>query len=92
MKDETLEFLKLILHDDKNSFYRIAVRKNGKMKNSYYNKMELLRNDIEFADKDTYISINGFCVKCGKRRFSRQINGVFVDLDCHDICGFSTLI
>lgn len=90
MKDETLEFLKLILHDDKNSFYRIAVRKNGKMKNSYYNKMELLRNDIEFDDKDTYISINGFCIKCGKRRFSRQINGVFVDLDCHDICGLST--
>jgi len=77
------KFFRILLHDDRSSFYILSTDATGEWSDSAF-KADALANYEFNLVSNYYITHNGFT---GKRRLSvrtRQLNSLFFDLDCHE--------
>jgi len=78
------KFFRILLHDDRNSFYVISTDDGGSWTDIALRSDAIAHYPFNLVS-NYYITHNGFT---GKRRLSvrtRQLNALFFDLDCHDV-------
>ena len=88
-----IDFLKTLLHDDRNSRYATPCKtKNGWRNGRALQKDALLAKYTHGRygrGDDQYISVCGFSGCERAEIHARQVNALFIDIDCHDKAGAS---
>lgn len=86
---QTNEFLSTVLQDDRDSIYFVGVKSGERFKEFKAKKANLVETITSCEGENIYVCINGFTSAMGARDRNnlRQINGIFVDVDCHDMEG-----
>ncbi|MGN0073532.1 MAG: hypothetical protein ACI36W_07075, partial [Coriobacteriales bacterium] len=81
-EEERDAFFRILLHDDRNSYYVLSSDESGA-----WTDTPLKRNQLPFQRFDSssnyYITHNGFSDRRRKLESTRQVNALFYDLDCH---------
>ena len=80
--DDIEKFVSMIMHDDHDSNYFICHYENGAMHSLRTSREEF--NIEQVHEKDCYFSLNGFSGFHRRANECRQINGIVIDLDCHE--------
>ena len=81
-KEDIEKFISMIMHDDHDSNYFICNYEKGAMHSLRTSREEF--NVEQVHEKDCYFSLNGFSGFHRKSNECRQINGIVIDLDCHE--------
>ena len=81
-ESERETFFRILMHDDRNSYYVLSTCVNGSWSEAAYKKSQLPFVPLgEFVA--SYVTHNGFVGKRRKTEEVRQLNTLFFDLDCH---------
>lgn len=76
-------FFRILLHDDRNSFYFVSTDASGIWTEKSVRKHQLAILPLSLK-ANYYFSRNGFNGSRRKVERARQLNALFFDLDCHD--------
>lgn len=86
-ESERDRFLRILLHDDRNSFYVLSSDASGAWVDTALRRSQLSYQRFN-STSSYYITHNGFSDKRRKLESTRQINALFYDLDCHSASAF----
>lgn len=75
-------FFRILLHDDRSSFYVLSSDESGAWADTPVKRSQLPYQRFDSAS-NYYITHNGFADRRRKLESTRQINALFFDLDCH---------
>ena len=81
-ENERVTFMRLLTHDDRNSYYVMASASGGTWAEAAYKASALPYVSLN-ENASCYVTHNGFTRKQRKLDQTRQINALFFDLDCH---------
>lgn len=79
--------MRILLHDDRNSFYVLSSDASGAWVDTAVRGSQLAYQRFD-STHSYYITHNGFSDKRRKLESTRQINALFYDLDCHSASAF----
>ena len=80
------KFFRILLHDDRSSYYIISTDAGGKWFDAAYKSSGILAYPFNPVS-NYYITHNGFSGKRRQTNRTRQLNSLFFDLDCHGAQG-----
>ena len=81
-EEEQDTFFRILLHDDRSSFYVLSSDESGTWADTPVKRAQLPYQRFDSAS-NYYITHNGFADRRRKLESTRQINALFFDLDCH---------
>ncbi len=88
-KNQTQKFVDCLYHDDRDSVYFVGAKTVGGFCESKFRKNEIVNRIDEINANSIYLSVNSFTSRFAKRTADnlRQVNAIFVDVDCHEYEG-----
>lgn len=91
-KEEATKFIRIVHHDDRNSFYFVGTKIGDGFSERACDQEHLLAEIAKSAanpESNTYVTINAFVSPRGGRKTAnaRQIDGAFIDIDAHELIG-----
>lgn len=88
-RTEVERFIQVLHGDDRDSFIFVGTKNGEKFTETKVSKAELVDTICSLSAENTYVSINGFARLRGGRGKDnlRQLNGIFIDIDAHDLEG-----
>ena len=88
-KNQAEKFVDSLCHDDRNSVYFIGAKSVSGFTEHKLKKNYLINRIDEINADSVYLSVNSFASRFFRRTVDnlRQVNAIFVDIDCHEYGG-----
>ena len=88
-KKQTENYIDCLYHDDRDSIYYVGAKSVSGFHEYKLPKKDLVNKIDEINADSIYLSVNSYVSRYSKRNedYLRQINAVFVDVDCHKCDG-----